>query len=492
MSESDILLADPPIDDDSYRQEAYSFPSDEQRQLMFMSYGISSGISRIVEASMTLLLILTFEDNLVPVSLYCIAGVIGTIYLDKLMHVLARWFTSRLKLLTVAIVQQRIAAFTFLSLIIAFNKNKFNGLFANAVGLVLVVLATVWVRASLYLYQRTFSADWLMALASTQERIRYRFKTIMRGISLLILMLFPIFLGALAEVYTVEQISYLLIYLSALGLLVEPNLLYKLYRTCYALYLPRNTGSLDFVDYDSGNDLRNLVGIWQPPAPNTVSSPYSFWTGANSAPQNGLGYYIPQQPFSRAYKYLKRRSVPVAITMATLLITSASLVMIQPVTGWFFIVQGMSPVSMYVIKMAQALLTLHPALPAPFSFVLSASGALAALPLLYFSLHSSYGLFWTYCFAISILVNRAGSPTIALVGDEFVKEYLVDEEILKVYQENMTWLRINSELVLQALTIVWSRKQDFFWPIFISSALNIVGIGVMLTVIKRHWSEIQR
>jgi len=499
-TEGTPLLADPPIDDDSYRYEARSFPSEEQRQLLFLSYGMTSTLSLLVETSMSLLLILTFQEDLVVVSLYCLAGVL-TIYLEFGMHWLARYFSSRLRLLTVAIVQQRLAAVWFLTMVIGFNRGWFDktagdnpGLLGTVGGVSLfgtqitrifavtgIVLSTVWIRASLYLYQRAYRADWLMALASTQEHIRFRFEKLMRSVTLLVQVVYPVCLGILLLYVSVVDVAYLLIFVSVCGLLIEPSITYKLFRTCYVLYLPRNKASLDCIDYDVGSELRQIGGVWQPPTPS------QFMVTSTSTGVRPAG-----QPLSRVYRYVRRRSIPVAITMGTLLITAASLIMVQPVTGWYFLRQGMNPLGLYVIKSIQALTTLHPALPARQSFMLAGGGALAALPMLLLSLHSpNHHLFWTVCFAASILVNRAGSPTIALVGDEFIKEYLVDEEVLKVYKENMMWLRIHSELALQMLTLVWPRKEQFFWPIFVSAILTLVGISMVLTMIRRHWGEIQ-
>lgn len=471
------LLADPPIDDESYRREARTFPSDEQKHLMFVSYTLTVCLSRFCEISSTLLMSLVFPRNLIPVTFFSFLILANSSYSQRAAYFVARLTRSRLSLLSLTIVVQRLSMIVFALLII--NRREPSHWYFEGLMTCGLALNVIFLKASLALYQSAFRRDWLYILYNGKDSVRVQFETFTHTLSVILQLLLPVATGVLVSSTKFQDFSRVVAFTNVLGLFVELSLIWKLHSTCYALYLPRSPLSLETPDQVTHAlvgpvDLHPMIGVLTTPVD-------SMWLS-----DRFLNAY--NRPLPRIFVYVRRKPIPVIVTFGAILI-NVSLITIGPHMVWYFLKMGMSATSVGFLKSLQTLVTLHPAMSAPKAFNLTSISAILAVFFVAMIRWDSWdsARLWLYFFAFSVVFTRSGVPTINLISDQFVEDYLANEDIHKVYKENAAWLRTLCELLVHVLTLMFPSAGSFIYPIGISTALTLLGRILILHTIRKFW-----
>lgn len=472
------LFADPPIDDEFYRREARTFPSDEQKHLMFASYILTVSLSRFCEIGSTIMMGLAFPRNLIPITLFSFLVLASSSYSQCAAYFAGRLTRSRLRLLSLTIISQRFSMFVFALTIL--NRSESSHWYVECILTGGLAFNVILLKASLALYQREFRKDWLFILFNGRDSVRVQFETSTHTLSIALQLFLPIAIGMLISSTMYRQFGRIMAFTNVMGLLVELSLIWKLYSTCYALYLPRSALSLESTDQPNNN---NAGSADRNPMGGVLAMPVdSMWLSNRL-----LGAY--SRPFPRIFVYIRRKPVPVIVTFGTILI-NVSLITMGPHMVWYLLKVGMSPISVGCLKSLQTLITLHPAVSAPNSFNLASIGAGLAAIFIFLSRQNSLGMakLWLYIFAFSVVLTRSGVPTINLVTDQFVENYLENEDVHKVYKENAVWLRTFCELLIHVLTLIFPSASSFIYPIGISTVLVLLGRFLILYTIRAVWN----
>lgn len=446
-------------------------PSDEQKHIMYASYILTLTLSRFFELISILLFALSFRKTLIPVTLYSFMVLFASLFNERLLLLIVGSFRSKLNLMNFVIVSTRLSMFLFGTFLLI--KDYYSSSFYKCFVFLGLTSCTIGLKVSLALFQLTFRNDWLRVLSNSQQSVKVYFDHVTHAYSVIISLLLPVISGFLMTKITVHECARLLIYASILGILIETSLFYKLYNTCFALHLPRSQFASELVDHSLLIEAQPMIGV--------LTTPTVY-----SSPMTTFNYSFTSRPLTRILAYVKRKPVPVLVTFGVQLI-NVSLITIGPHMVWFLLRSNLSPTVVGFAKMLQTLFTLHPTVSAPRSFTFTCVGSLAAmisLGLLKFDHVQSP--WWIHIFAFSVVLARSGIPTINLVGEQFVEEYLADDEMYRLYRENAAWLGTQCEMSVHLLTIIWHHKDQFFWPMTVSATLTIAGMAVILQVIKMH------
>lgn len=446
-------------------------PSDEQKHIKYASYILTLTISRFFELISILLVALSFRRTLIPVTLYSFLVLFASLFNERLILLVVGSFRSKLNLMNFVIACNRFAMLAFGTFLLI---KEYSGSFIYKCFIFLgLTSCTIVLKVSIALFLLTFRNDWLRVLSNSQQSVKVHFDRVMYAYSVIISLLLPVICGFLMTRITVYECAKLLIYASLCGVLIEMSLYLKLYNTCFALHLPRSQFTSELMDHSLLNEAQPMIGVLT--TPTTYSSPMATFN-----------YSLTSRPLTRILAYVKRKPVPVLVTFGVQLI-NVSLITIGPHMVWFLLRSDISPTLIGVAKMLQTLFTLHPTVSAPRSFTFTCLGSLAAitsLGLLKFDHVQSP--WWIHIFVFSVVLARSGIPTINLVGEQFVEEYLADDEMYRLYRENAVWLGTQCEMGVHLLTIIWPHKNQFFWPMIVSAVLTITGMAVILRVIKMH------
>lgn len=462
------VMVDPPIDDESFRNETHPFPSEEQKHLTFAGYTTTSMLTRFFEIMSIFLIVEYYDKSLRPVTIFSLLILSASIHLDTVFKYVSSKFSSRLVLTCLLIFVQRFVVVLF-SLVWIYSRDAIQSRLGECIKFLVLTGCVVYLKCSFIFYQTIFRTDWLQILTCSHQSLRVQFERIMSLSFIFSHLVLSVFVGYMIQFYDANVCCKLVIFVSVIGFLVETSMVYKLYHTCYALYLPRdqrnqNLSKSDIFEYNP------VLGV--------ITTHFT----ALSVRHQTISVSRPS--LSLMMSYIKVKPLPLAVTIGTSLV-NVSLVTVGPHMVWFFLRKDMSPPLIGVYKFLQAVTSMKPLFTDKRAILLFIFGNLAALSLLFLS-NNWTGTAWVHLLALAVIVAKSGVAGINRVSDQFVGTYLADEELHSVYDENVVWFRTRLELAVHILPLVWPYENQFFVPLFITAATSIVGILITFYVLLKH------
>lgn len=467
---SDAVMVDPPIDDESFRNESHPFPSEEQKHLIFTGYAATSVVTRFFEIMVVFLITWYYGQSLRAITFFSFMVLGACMHLEGVFQFISKRFPSRLHLTVFLILQQRLAMVIFAVTWAHTEKISENSLIYRSLRILLLTLCVVWAKAAFAFYQSTIRIDWLQVLTCSHQTLRLQFERIMSVSAIFSQLLLAVAAGYMIELFPARSCCSLIIFLAIFGFLIETSMVYKLYRTCYALYLPRGQGykfsKTDIFEYSP------MLGV--------------LTTHFNATSIQGHSISVTRASLAIMVEYIKSKPIPVAVTVGTTMV-NVSLLTLGPHMVWFFLRKEMSAPLIGVYKFFQAVMSIRPLFVDKRAFLVFVLGNLAAIILLCFA--DRLGLdesIWIHALAFAIIFAKSGVAGINRISDQFVASYLGDEELHSVYDENAVWVRTRLELCVHLFPFIWSHVDQFWVSTTITGITSFVGAFITCMVLVRY------
>lgn len=461
---------DPPIDDESFRNESHPFPSEEQKQLTFVGYQATSIEARFSEILSVFLIAIYYDKSLVPITFFSFCILATSTNLEVIFRLMSSLFTSRLKFICFLIFQQKLAMICFALTWIKLQHLETSRLLYQSVGFIILTLSIVWVKCAFTFYQSSFRSDWLQVLTCSHQNLRVQFERIMSVSSIFSQFMLSIFIAFMVQWLPSDKCCRVLIFLAVCGLFIELTMIYKLHSSCYALHLPRehdlHLSKTDIFEYSP------MIGV--------LTTHFTVF----SAPNRSL--FITRASLSLMYEYIKSKPIPVAVTIGSTFV-NVSLVTLGPHVAWFAFRKDVSAPTIALYKLVQGLFSIRPICISQKAFLLCSFGNIAAVLSLVLVQHYQLQSKWyVHLFLAATILSKSGVAGINRISDQFVRTYLADDELHSVFDQNAMWVRTRLELVIHILPLIWSHVDQFVNPLLLTTVLSFIGMAIMISVLASN------
>lgn len=431
MEGAPLLAADPPIDDDSYNVQPQSLPSLEQKHLLYAWHVLSTALSGSSQYGNILLIALQYRRDFIPITVFAIVPLMmSNLMEDIASNLVDRARLQRLVITTGATVGERLCQVLFCTLLL-------HGVTWKT--LLLCIILSLTQRILRFVVRQSLEFDWALILANDQPTLHRRVTRHLNDISYRLSVIVPVVTAFAVQYVGVEYSLRLLRIASLMIVFVELAMIQGLYGTCYALRLPTSY---------------TLAAAAVRPE-RTERDPWTFAWSRSS--------------IIRILKYIRRVPRPVCATFGVICMRS-SLLTIGPHVTWYLLHEDVAPLIIGTLRTIMAVDMLSESIPPVISASIVALGScICALTV------GRHPIF----FGCAALVSRLGVRKMNDLAQSIVEDSGIDESAIWYYNRVESFMLIVADIIMFSLTLIWSDAIKFFWPVYISATVSLIGLGLL-------------